>query len=114
MEKRNLVLSAESIAAKIAATTRNLRNERGLSLDVLATRAGITKSHLWELEQGRSKNPTIATCVALARALGISLEYLTGLDSSTPALHPDAMRIACEIDALLRRKWKTSATQEKE
>src|SRR5690606_32967002 len=105
---RNLVLSAEKIAAKIAATTRNLRQERGLSLDDLATSAGITKSHLWELEQGRSKNPTIATCVALARALGISLEYLIGLDSSTPALHPDAMRLACEIDTLLRRKRRST------
>ena len=112
MGKRNLVLAAETIAARIAATTHNLRKERRLSLEELATSAGITKSHLWELEQGRSKNPTIATCVALARALGISLEYLIGLDSTTPALHPDAMRIACEVDTLLRRKRRATTGKE--
>lgn len=42
-----------------------------LSLQEVADRAGITKSHMWELENGRSVNPTIATVNGLARALGI-------------------------------------------
>jgi len=51
-----------------------IANERatlGLSLQEVADRAGITKSHMWELEQGRSVNPTIWTVYGLSRALGV-------------------------------------------
>lgn len=51
-----------------------LKEERAklnLSLQEVADRAGITKSHMWELEQGRAVNPTVWTVYGLARALGI-------------------------------------------
>jgi transcriptional regulator with XRE-family HTH domain len=95
---------AESVVSAIAARMRALREERGLSLQEVASRAGIAKSHVWEIEQGRSRNPTIATTVGIARALGVSLDYLAGLTTARPDLHPEAMRIACEIDALLRTR----------
>lgn len=47
------------------------RERLDMSLQEVADRAGITKSHMWELEQGRSVNPTIATVHGLAKALGI-------------------------------------------
>lgn len=43
----------------------------GLSLQEVADRAGITKSHMWELEQGRAVNPTVWTVYGLSRALGV-------------------------------------------
>lgn len=94
--------SAEAVVSAIAARLRALREERGLSLQDVASRAGIAKSHVWEIEQGRSRNPTIATTVGIARALGVSLDYLAGLTSARLDLHPEALRIACEVDALLR------------
>lgn len=97
-------MSVEAIASTIATRMRDLRQDRGLSLQLLADRAGIAKSHAWEIEQGRSRNPTIATAVGIARALGVSLDYLTGLSNAQPDLHPDALRIAVEVDALLRRQ----------
>lgn len=42
-----------------------------LSLQAVADRAGITKSHMWEIEAGRSINPTIRTVHGLSKALGI-------------------------------------------
>jgi len=42
-----------------------------LSLQEAADRAGITKSHMWELEQGRAVNPTVWTVYGLARAFGV-------------------------------------------
>lgn len=78
-----------------------LRSQHGLSLQEVADRVGCTKSHIWELEQGRSRNPTINTAVGIANALGVSLDYLTGLSSTRPNLHPEALRIACEIHALI-------------
>jgi ribosome-binding protein aMBF1 (putative translation factor) len=47
------------------------REKLGLSLQEVADRASITKSHMWELEQGRAVNPTVWTVYGLARALGV-------------------------------------------
>jgi DNA-binding XRE family transcriptional regulator len=49
----------------------DMRFDLGLSLQDVADRAGITKSHMWELEQGRAVNPTVRTVHGLAKALGI-------------------------------------------
>ena len=96
--------TAEDIAATIAARCVKLRTERDLSLQAVADRAGLSKSHVWDLEQGRARNPTVDTAVRLARAFGVSIDYLIGIGTEQPDLHPDALRMACEIDALLRRK----------
>lgn len=64
----NVSATAQASMAKMILEERaNL----GLSLQEVADRAGITKSHMWELEQGRSINPTIRTVHAIAKALGI-------------------------------------------
>jgi DNA-binding XRE family transcriptional regulator len=49
----------------------NERARLNLSLQEVADRAGITKSHMWEIENGRSVNPTVRTVHGLAKALGI-------------------------------------------
>lgn len=90
------------VGQTIGIRLKALRAERKLSLQTLADRCGLTKSHIWEMEQGRAINPTISTAVAVASALGVSLDYLCGLSTTQPALHPEALRIACEVDALLR------------
>lgn len=95
-------LTAEDVAATIAKRCVALRVQHDLSLQEVADRAGLSKSHIWELEQGRARNPTVDTAVRLARAFGVSLDYMTGLSENAPTLHPDALRIACEIDVLLR------------
>lgn len=87
----------------IGARAAALRSNLGLSLQEVSDRAGLTKSWLWEIEHGRQKNPTINSAVALSRALGVSLDYLTGLSSTMPDLHPEAMRVAVEIDRILRK-----------
>jgi len=79
-----------------------LRMEHQLTLQALSDRCGLTKSWIWEIEQGRQKNPTINSAVALARALGVSLDYLTGLSTTRPDLHPEALRIAIEVDNIIR------------
>jgi ribosome-binding protein aMBF1 (putative translation factor) len=79
------VLQAEALQAVADASmqigkTKNLsmakmivdeRERLNLSLQEVANRAGITKSHMWEMEQGRAVNPTIGTVHGIAKALGI-------------------------------------------
>lgn len=96
--------TAEDVAASIAKRCADLREKHDLSLQAVADRAGLSKSHIWELESGRARNPTVDTAVRLARAFGVSLDYMTGLSDAAPTLHPEALRIACEIDVLLRSK----------
>lgn len=52
------------------------RRAAKLSLDDVAERAGLTKSHIWELEKERSVNPTVAACHGVATALGLSFEVV--------------------------------------
>ena len=99
-------LTAEDVAATMAKRCADLREQHGLSLQAVAERAGLSKSHVWDMEQGRSRNPTVDTAVRLARAFGVSLDYMTGLSDGAPTLHPEALRIACEIDVLLRKPMK--------
>lgn len=91
-----------SVAATISQQTKALREARGLTQQELADRVGTSKSYVCEIEKGHVSRPTIDTAVSLARALGVSFDVLTGIGTAQPALHPEAMRIACEVDALLR------------
>ncbi|MGF3025603.1 helix-turn-helix domain-containing protein [Methylobacterium aquaticum] len=101
-------MDVETIAATIAKRTREMREERGWSLQTLADRATLAKSHVWNLESGRTTNPSLGTIVAIATALGVSLDNLAGLTTAQPTLHPEALRIACDVDALLRARPNTA------
>ena len=57
------------------------RKLNALSLEEVASRAGITKSYLSKLERGLS-SPTIATLVKLASALGTKSEQLINSDAT--------------------------------
>lgn len=98
----DLTIDDEMVSA-VAARCRDLREQRGLSLQEAGDRAGYTKSHMWEFEQGRAVNPTIRMLLGLARAYGVSMHYLLGADTKQPPLDPDALRIAADVDRLLRR-----------
>ena len=70
-------MEADTVGQRI----RDLRERRGLSLRVLAKTAGVTKSAIHAVETGarRGKRLTLETGMKLARALGVSLDYLTGM-----------------------------------
>lgn len=50
---------------------RAARASSRLSLQEVASRSGFTKSHVWEIEQGRARNPTVGMIAGLSKALGI-------------------------------------------
>lgn len=59
---------------------KDAREEKGMSLSETADLIGCTKSHLWDLERGRSTNPTIKTLAGISTALELDIGRL--------ALHP--------------------------
>lgn len=62
----------------LAAKLKELRLRKGKSLQDLADEIGASKAHVWDLETGRSKNPTIELLAKLAQALGTSISDLVG------------------------------------
>lgn len=51
---------------------RSHRERLGRSLRIVAHEAGTSKAHLWNMETGRSGNPSISTLLGLACALEIN------------------------------------------
>jgi len=66
-----------------AARIRKLREEKGFSLDDLATMAGISKTYLWELEKDTtgSKKPSADVLMRIAAALSTTIAGLLSLPS---------------------------------
>ena len=53
-----------------------LRARSGLSLGKVARRVACSKAHLWELEKGKTSNPSLNLANRLAGLYGVSLDYL--------------------------------------
>jgi transcriptional regulator with XRE-family HTH domain len=69
---------------------QRLRREKGLSLRQLAKQAGVPQSSLSAVETGArgGRNLTLDTGKRLAKALGVTLDYLAGMyeeDQDAPA-----------------------------
>jgi transcriptional regulator with XRE-family HTH domain len=61
----------------VGSALRQLRGERGLSLDKLAYESGVSRAMLSQIELGRS-TPTITVLWRIARALGVPFSSLLG------------------------------------
>ncbi len=64
-----------AVTEAIARNLRGYRTSRGWTLDALATRSGVSKGMLVQVEQGRT-NPSISTLCRLADGLGVTLARL--------------------------------------
>lgn len=73
----------------IGVQLRRIRGERGLTQEGLAERAGVSVDLVKKLEQGSRATARLATLIALANALDVSLSQLTdkqtALDETQPA-----------------------------
>ena len=62
---------------------RDAREITGMSLSEAADLIGCTKSHVWDLEQGRARNPTITILAGLASAYNIDLGDLATIAAAS-------------------------------
>jgi transcriptional regulator with XRE-family HTH domain len=67
--------AASALNRRIAARVRGLRGARGLSLDVLARRSGVSRSMISLVERGES-SPTAVVLARLATGLGVTMPSL--------------------------------------
>jgi transcriptional regulator with XRE-family HTH domain len=65
----------------LAARLRHFRERAGLSLDVVAEKAGISKTYLWELEKDTAgeKKPSADVLLRIAAALSVTIADLLDL-----------------------------------
>ncbi|QFU16965.1 helix-turn-helix domain-containing protein [Microvirga thermotolerans] len=88
---------APDIHAHLARHLRSLRRGRGLSLDALATRTGVSRSMISLIERGEA-SPTAVVLNRLAAGLGVSLASLFA-EEDTPQASPLVRRAA-------QRTWR--------
>jgi transcriptional regulator with XRE-family HTH domain len=60
------------------------RERRGMNQEQLAAAAGIRQGHISRLESGDLKDIRGETLVKIARALGVTTDYLLGLSDELP------------------------------
>jgi transcriptional regulator with XRE-family HTH domain len=78
-EARGLGVVEEVSSGRLGERVRALRWERGLTLDVLAGRSGVSRAMISKLERGE-KNPTLVVAAKVAEGLGVSLSQLVGVE----------------------------------
>src|SRR5690348_5413557 len=71
--RRCTILPDAAAATTVGQRISALRG--AMSLEKLAEKSGVSKSHLWNIEQGR-KDPTTGVLEKIAEALGVTLREL--------------------------------------
>jgi transcriptional regulator with XRE-family HTH domain len=69
----------EVASGRLGQRVRALRRERGLTLDGLARRSGVSRAMISKLERGE-KNPTLVVTAKVAEGLGVSLSRVVGVE----------------------------------
>src|ERR671912_317352 len=68
-------VSSEQLGKRV----KELRGRRGLTLDALAERSGVSRAMISKLERGE-KNPTLVVAAKLAEGLGVTLSQVAGIE----------------------------------
>jgi transcriptional regulator with XRE-family HTH domain len=75
----------EAIGGELCRRVRQLRSDRGWSLEALAQASGVSRSMLSQIERNRA-NPTLAVTLRIARAFEVSLGELVVSGSATSSI----------------------------
>jgi transcriptional regulator with XRE-family HTH domain len=71
------------MADKFGSRIKELRTAKGMTLDDLARETGSAKSYVWELENKNPPRPSAEKLSAIAKALGVTVDYLFGRDEQS-------------------------------
>lgn len=74
----------------LGAKLNTLRLRKAESLQATADAVGITKTHIWELEKGKSSNPTAELLGRLAAHFEVTVDFLLDAKRDTPSENDEA------------------------
>jgi transcriptional regulator with XRE-family HTH domain len=77
--------AADALSSQICRRVRELRAQRGWSLDALSKACGVSRSMLSQIERNQA-NPTLAVAFRIAQAFGMSLGDLVETPRATSAI----------------------------
>ena len=77
----------------LATRIRDLRLKAGQSLQDVADAVGVSKTHVWELEKGRSQNPSVELIAKLADHFKVTITALVGEDPEAAGADEQLMRM---------------------
>lgn len=63
------------MTSDIGLKIKELRNNKGYTLDKLAELAECSKSYIWELENKTPPRPSAEKLAKIAKALGVTIDY---------------------------------------
>lgn len=86
----------------LAANIVRLREERHLTITETARTAGLTRTHLFRIENGRTPNPRRDTLVAIAKVFAVGLEEL--LDTNQACESNDVLEELALRSAYIREE----------
>ena len=81
-----------------------LRMQKQESLQEVANAVDVSKAHIWELEKGRSDNPSMGLVTRLADHFGVSVSSLVGEDSKAEDADPQLARMFRQAQMLDQRE----------
>ncbi len=81
-----------------------LRLKQSESLQQVADAVGVSKAHIWELEKGRTTNPSMALVTRLADHFGVSVAFLVGEDVGAADADPRLQRMFRQAQQLDERE----------
>ena len=80
MSERESTGVVEAVSSgRLGGRVRDLRRERGLTLEGLASRSGVSRAMLSKVERGE-KNPTLVVAAKVAEGLAVPLSRLLGVE----------------------------------
>src|SRR5215203_5924192 len=77
----------------LGARITKLRMEKRESLQDVADEVQVSKAHIWELEKGRTDNPSMGLVTRLADHFGVSISFLVGEDPRAEDADPKIARM---------------------
>jgi len=83
-----------------ASKLKELRIKTGQSLQQVADAVKTSKTHIWDMEQGRSSNPSRELLLKIAAHFRVSLSELVGEDPNAPDEPSEMIALYRDLKAL--------------
>ena len=81
-----------------------LRRKSGQSLQTVADAVEVSKAHIWELEKGRTDNPSMDLVTRLADHFEVTVAFLVGEDIEASDAERDLQRMFRQAGKLGNRE----------